>query len=195
MPDDSPAPDDIESVLAQAHAGDARAADVLFPIVYDRLRSMAARHLHGERADHTLRPTALVHEAYLKLVGQDRATWQSAGHFFALAALAMRRVLVTYAQRRAAAKRGGGAATLTLLDGDAAREARPESLLALDEALDRLEAVAERPARVVTMRFFGGLTQEEIADALGVSVPTVQRDWRTARAWLSRALSDPAVLG
>ena len=188
-------PPDVDALLARASEGDARAADLLFPAVYDRLQEMAARHLYGERADHTLRPTALVHEAYLRLAGQDRTTWQSQAHFFAIAALAMRRILVTYAQRRAAAKRGGGVAVVTLLDGDAVREARPEALLALDEALERLGVLAERPARVVTMRFFGGLTQEEIAEALGVSVPTVQRDWRTARAWLSRALSDSDALG
>lgn len=181
-------PPDITALLADLHSGDEAAVDAVLPLVYDELQALARGQLRHERAGHTLNPTALVHEAYVKLVGQD-AAWENRAHFFGVASLAMRRVLVHYARRRAARKRGGGRAAVTLDEG-AVGEAPPEDLLALDEALTRLAALAERPAKVVELRFFGGLTQEETAEALGVSVPTVQRDWQTARAWLGRALAD-----
>lgn len=178
----------ITALLDDLRRGDEAAADALLPLVYDELQALAARQLRRERSAHTLNPTALVHEAYLKLVDQ-REGWQSRAHFFGVAALAMRRVLVHYAERRAAQKRGGGVAAVTLVEDGVAREAPAEEIVALDEALGRLAAFAERPARVVEMRFFGGLTQDEIAEALGISVPTVQRDWQTARAWLGRELA------
>jgi RNA polymerase sigma factor (TIGR02999 family) len=180
---------DITALLGQLQGSGQDAADVLFPLLYEELHSLAQRQLRGERSDHTLSPTSLVHEAYLKLVDQTRTSWENRAHFFGIAALVMRRLLMNYARQRNAAKRGGDAEVVTLLDGDAARTARPAELLALDEALDRLARVSERASSVVVMRFFGGLKQEEIAEALGVSVPTVQRDWQTARAWLSRELS------
>lgn len=180
---------DITALLGELQAGDQEAVDALFPLLYDELHVMARRRLRDERGDHTLNPTSLVHEAYLKLIDQTRTNWQNRAHFFGIAALAMRRILINYARRRNAERRGGDAEVVTLVDGDVMREARPSEFIALDEALERLERMSERAGKVVMMRFFAGLTQEEIAEALGVSVPTVQRDWTTARAWLSRELS------
>ncbi len=163
------------------------------PLVYDELHNLAQRQLRGERAGHTINATALVHEAYLKLVDQDQVSWQNRAHFMAVAALSMRRILINYARRQRAQKRGGGEAVATfdeaLMGG---QTARAEQLIALDEALDRLAQMNERQSKVVSYRFFGGLTQEEIAEALGVSVPTVRRDWRIARAWLTRELESEA---
>ncbi|MEM1096219.1 MAG: sigma-70 family RNA polymerase sigma factor [Bacteroidota bacterium] len=176
-------------LLHDLTGGNRAVADALLPLVYDELYAMAQRQLRSERANHTLSPTALVHEAYLRLIEQDRVTWQNRAHFCALAALAMRRILINYAKQRQAEKRGGGLANVTLEDEHTARTTRADELLALDEALERLEAMNERHAKVVVYRFFGGLTQEEIAEVLGVSVPTVRRDWRLARAWLSTALA------
>ncbi len=180
-------PADITLLLGHLSGGDAAAADRLMPQVYDALRAIAHRQLRGERAGHTLDTTALVHEAYLKLVQQESG-WQNRAHFYALAALAMRRILVNYAHKRLAAKRGGGQAAVTFTDETYPHEAPPEALIALDEALERLAALNERQSRVVTCRFFGGLTHEEIAESLGVSIPTVRRDWRLARAWLAQEL-------
>jgi RNA polymerase sigma factor (TIGR02999 family) len=180
---------DLTRLLADLRGGDASAVDAVLPLVYDELQALARRHLRHEHAAPTLNPTALVHEAYLRLAGQQ-ADWQNRAHFLAVAAIAMRRVVLQHARRRHAEKRGGGAAAVTLIEDGVAREAPAEDWIALDEALTRLAALAERPARVVEMRFFGGLSQEETAAALGVSVPTVQRDWQTARAWLGQALAD-----
>jgi RNA polymerase sigma factor (TIGR02999 family) len=175
-------------MLAELNGGNRTVLDAMLPRVYDELRALARRKLRGERADHTLNTTALVHEAYEKLVQQDRMTWQNRAHFLSIAALSMRRILLNYARDRAAQKRGGGAPVATFEDGMAPRTARVEELIDLDDALTRLEQLCERQATVVTYRFFGGLTQTEIAEALDVSVPTVRRDWRLARAWLSREL-------
>ena len=186
MPDDSP---DLTQLLESLSGGDAAAADRLMPHVYGALQRIAHRQLRGERAGHTLDTSALVHEAYLKLVRQDGVAWQNRAHFFAVAAMAMRRILINYAHQRRAAKRGGGQAPATFVEDVYPDETPPEALIALDEALDRLAALDERQSRVVTYRFFGGLTHEEVAEALGVSVPTVRRDWRLARAWLARELA------
>lgn len=175
-------------MLAELNGGNRTVLDAMLPRVYDELRAMARRQLRGERADHTLNTTALVHEAYEKLVQQDRMTWQNRAHFLSLAALSMRRILINYARDRAAQKRGGGAPVATFEDGMARRTARVDDLIDLDDALKRLETLHERQSQVVTYRFFGGLTQREIAEVLGVSEPTVRRDWRLARAWLSREL-------
>jgi len=183
---------DVTALLADLRAGDDGAVDAILPYVYDELRAVADRQLQGERSGHTLNATALAHEAYLKLVRQDRVDWQSRAHFLGVAALAMRRILIGYAKRRAAEKRGGGAPVATFDDGAVGRVARAEDLLALDEALDQLAARAERPARVVEMWFFGGLEQREIAEALGVSEKTVRRDWTAARAWLAHTLGADA---
>lgn len=166
----------------------------LLPLVYDELRAMAHHQLQRERQDHTLNTTALVHEVYLKLVDQTRATWEDRAHFFAIAARVMRRVLIDYARRYRAAKRPEGEARQRVsLDATAdetfaAAEERAEVLVALDEALTRLAAVEARLAQVVECRFFGGLTEEETATALGVTARTIRRDWIKAKQWLRDAL-------
>ncbi len=190
MSSDDPPPGDVTQLLGRLRDGPERVVDELFPLVYDELRALAQARLRGERPDHTLNATALAHEAYLKLVDQTRANWQNRAHFFAIAARAMRRILVDYAKARNAAKRGGGAPLATFDEASGPRTSGPGELLELDEALTRLEAVAPRQARVVEYRFFVGLKDKEIAEALGVSVPTVRLDWRTARAWLGVALDD-----
>ena len=180
--------DDITGLLLALRGGDHPAFDRLFPAVYDELRGIAHRQLGRERPDHTLGTTGLVHEAYLKLVDQTRAQWEDRAHFFAVAASAMRRILVGYARRHRAAKRNG--TRVTLDDAMAVANERAEILVALDEALALLTEVDERLGRVVECRFFGGLTEEETAEALGVTARTVRRDWVKAKAWLSRALRE-----
>jgi RNA polymerase sigma factor (TIGR02999 family) len=168
--------------------GDARAVEAVVPLVYDELRRIARRQLRAERDDHTLSATALVHEAYLKLVNLDRMYWQSRAHFLAVAAQAMRRILVNHALHRKRQKRGGAAIHVALDSADPAAAAPAEEVLALHDAICRLEALDERHAKIVEMRFFGGLTIEETAEALGVSPATVKRDWTLLRAWLRRDL-------
>lgn len=182
--------DQITQLLDQLSDGKREAVNRLMPLVYDQLQAMAKRQLASERSNHTLNSTALVHEAYLKLVDQTRVTWQNRAHFYAVAAQAMRRILVNYANRRLAAKRGGGQVIATFNDDEVVRETRAEELVALDAALEELGRLDERQGKVVELRFFAGLTQEETAEVLGVSVPTVRRDWRLARAWLARRLDD-----
>jgi RNA polymerase sigma-70 factor, ECF subfamily len=162
----------------------------LLPLVYGELKRIAARQLRRERPDHTLSATALVHEAWLELSQLDRIKWQNRNHYLALAAQAMRRVLIDHAVARRAAKRGGGIAAETL-DGDPVvlAESRAEELLDLDNALQRLGAIDERQVRIVECRFFGGMSIEETAEALQLSPATVKRDWALARAWLNRELS------
>ncbi|MGD2070790.1 MAG: sigma-70 family RNA polymerase sigma factor [Gemmatimonadota bacterium] len=187
-------PDDITTMLESVRDGDRAAIDALFPVLYDELRRLARAQRREWRGDYTLNTTALVHEAYLKLVRQDRVGWSERSHFFALAAKAMRHILTDYARRRQAAKRGGGAERVELEEvAGAVNPVPPESateLLALDDALARLEAANERQARVVECRFFAGLCVTETAAALGISEATVKRDWRVARAILRDAL-DP----
>jgi RNA polymerase sigma-70 factor (ECF subfamily) len=180
--------EEVTQLLQELADGDQAVVDSLFPIVYDQLRRLAQGQLRGERKDHTLNATALVHEAYLKLIDQTRVQWQNRAHFFAIAAQAMRRILINYANQRLAQKRGGGEIIATFDEGTMARESRAEELIALDQALERLRELDERQSKVVEYRFFGGLTQDEIAAVLDVSAPTVRRDWRMARAWLSREL-------
>lgn len=178
--------------LLEAHAaGDSDALDALLPQIYDELRRMAHHRLRGERDDHTLNTTGLVHEAYMKLVRLDRMDWQSRAHFFAIASQVMRNILVDYAVRRKAQKRGGDRDRVTFHDADVAAETPLDDLVALHQALEELEALDKRQARVVECRFFGGLTIDETAEALGISPATVSRDWAMARAWLNRTLSNP----
>ncbi len=179
---------DITGLLMAWRAGDRDALDRLFPLVYDALRGIAHRQLRGEHPDRTLGTTALVHEAYLKLVDQTRVQWTDRGHFFAVAARAMRRILVDQARRRGALKRGAAPKRVSLTDFPVAIEERADTLIALDEALTELSVVDERLSRVVECRFFGGLTEEETAEALGVTARTVRRDWTKAKGWLQRAL-------
>lgn len=181
---------DVTQLLADASAGDRQAVDQLLPVVYDELRALAGQMMRHERPDHTLQPTALVHEAYEKLVDQTRAQWQDRAHFFAVAAQVIRRILVDHARGHDRAKRGGGRARLALDERLVAAYENMVDLVALDEALERLAASESQQAQVVEMRFFSGLTIEETAAVLGVSTSTVERDWRYARAWLYRALSD-----
>jgi RNA polymerase sigma factor (TIGR02999 family) len=169
-------------------AGDRSALDALLPVVYAELHRQAERALRRETPGHTLQATALVHEAYLRLVEQDHARWQNRAQFLGVAAHLMRRVLVDHARARHAAKRGGAAEAVTLGDVDVAREAPGVDVLALHEALERLAGLDPAQARLVELRFFGGLTIEETAEALGISPATVKREWATARAWLRREL-------
>lgn len=169
--------------------GERRPMDRLLPLVYDELRRVAHRQLGRERDGHTLSTTALVHEAYLRLVDQTRARWVDRAHFFAVAAGVMRRILVDYARRYRAAKRGGDAKHVDLDNVEVSLEQRSEMVINLDEALARLAELNPRLTQVVECRFFGGMTEEETAQALGVTDRTVRRDWIKAKAWLSRELS------
>jgi RNA polymerase sigma factor (TIGR02999 family) len=180
---------DITRLLARWSGGDPKALAELMPLVYNELRVLAASQMREERADHTLQPTALVHEAYLRLAGH-RAGFRSRIHFYGAAAQAMRRILVDYARSRAAVKRGQREPLVDLDRVAAAGIDRQLDLVALDEALDRLTAVAPRAAKVVELRFFGGLSVEEAAAFLDISPATVKRQWSFARAWLYRALGD-----
>ena len=186
----STAEGDVTQLLSELGAGDDRAADQLLPLVYDELRALAQRNLAHERPDHTLQATALVHEAYLRLVDSDRIHLRNRAHFFALAAQALRRILVDHARTHKRQKRGGVRSKLSLQVIPELSVETDIDVLALDEALDGLSRLGERYARIVEMRFFGGMTMEEIAELLGVSIGTVERDWRTARAWLYRQLAD-----
>lgn len=185
----------VTELLLRAGAGDSTAAAAVFPLVYDQLRLLAHRQLRREAAGHSLDTTALVHEAYLKLVDQRGAKVADRGHFLAIASTAMRRILVDHARRHGAAKRGAGARRVPLdsVNGLATEE-RAELLVALDAALLRLASLDARQAQVVECRFFGGLTEEETAEALGISTRTVKRDWAKARSWLYQLLY-PDVVG
>jgi len=179
---------DITSLLLDLQGGNRTAVNQLFPLLYQQLHNMAQKQLHSERKNHTLNTTGLVHEAYLRLVDQSRVGWQNRAHFLAIAAQAMRRILINYARSRSAQKRGGGAPLAVFDDSLFITSARAEALIDLDQALSRIKEFDERQSKVVEYRFFGGLTHKEIAGVLNVSVPTVRRDWRLARAWLSREL-------
>jgi RNA polymerase sigma factor (TIGR02999 family) len=180
---------DVTGLLVDWSNGDKGALDRLMPLVYEELRHIARRHLSLEDPAHTLQSTALVHEAYLKLVDQRRVQWQNRAHFFGVAAQLIRRILIDHARRRHAAKRGGPATRLTLDEGLVAPQCREVDLLALDEGLNALAELDLQQARVVELRFFAGLTIAEAAEALGISSATVRRDWVTAKAWLFDWLS------
>lgn len=182
----------VTKLLQDLSGGDRAAFDELVPLVYERLRKIAHRQLRGERAGHTLSTTALVHESFLDLAELERMSYRDRTHFFGVAAGTMRRVLVDYAVRRKAAKRGGGRQPVTLDDAPSGGELTLEDVLSLDEALTRLEGAQPRHARIVECRFFGGLTVEETASVLDVSPATVKRDWAFARAFLNRELAGAA---
>jgi RNA polymerase sigma factor (TIGR02999 family) len=181
---------EVSELLRAWGSGDLDARDRLLPLVYRELRRRAAAYLRRERANHTLQPTALVHEAYLRLVGQ-RAPWQNRAHFFAAASQMMRRVLVDRARGRRVAKRSGRWARVSLDEGAMAARPVDVDVLDLDDALKQLAAFDARKSQIAEMRFFGGLSVEETAEALGVSRATVERDWKAARAWLFKTLSTP----
>jgi RNA polymerase sigma factor (TIGR02999 family) len=181
---------DITETLAGLSRGDPAALERLLPVVYNEMRRLAAGYLKNERAGHTLQPTALAHEAFLRIVVQRDVTWQNRAHFLGVAAQAMRRILVDHARRRKALRRGGGQTVIGL---EASMEAGPSEVAFedLDQALNDLADLSERQAKVVELRYFGGLTIEETAEVLSISPMTVKRDWTMARAWLFRELGDP----
>ena len=179
---------EITRLLGRLREGDPEARDRLIPLVYDELRRLASRYLGREAGGHTLQTTALVHETYLRMADPDGAAWKDRVHFFALAATAMRRILVDHARSRKALKRGGTMRRLALDEAVVGVENRLEEILLMDQAMSRLSRWDRRQSRVVELRFFGGLTEQEIALALGVSLGTVKRDWRLARAWLRAEL-------
>jgi len=176
-------------LLARWSQGDSSARDALIPLVYEELRRVASRCLVGQRGDHTLQPTALVHEAYLRLVKNGPKTYQDRTHFFAVAATMMRQILVDHARKHSAAKRGGHAITVVFQDDVASPSQAVADLLALDDAMQRLAALDSRQCRIVELRFFGGLSIEETSQVVDVSPATVKREWTTARIWLHRAMS------
>jgi RNA polymerase sigma factor (TIGR02999 family) len=188
-PEIRPAIGEISRLLAAHREGDKEALDRLLPLVYDELRQLAASYLRRERGNHTLQPTALVHEAYFRLVDQRDAAWQNRSHFFGVAAHLMRLILVDHARARSAEKRGGDAVRVPLDDLFRAAKQNDTDVLALDEALSRLAALDAQQVRVVELRYFGGLNVEETAEALGISAATVKRDWSVARMWLRRELT------
>lgn len=175
---------DVTVLLSELTKGNPEAGSKLIPLVYDELRRMADRYMRRERVDHTLQTTALVHEAYLKLVDQHSVNWQSRAHFFGIAAQVMRRVLIDHARGHVRDKRGSGQQPVQLEEAMVFSPERPEEFLQLDLALDRLAEIDARQAKIVELRFFGGLTVEEAAEVLGISPKTVKRDWTVAKAWL-----------
>ena len=180
---------EITKLLHGWQGGDRAALDALVPVVYKELRRLAHYELRKERPDHTLQSAALVHEAYFRLVGQDLPQWESRTHFFAIAAQLMRQILVDYARRRRASKRGSGACILTLDDAMILPQRKDVDVVAIDDALHALAEVDPRQSRVVELRFFAGLSLEEISEVMGIATATVQRDWTAARAWLHREIS------
>lgn len=179
----------ITQLLGELKTGEPQILNDLLPIVYDELRRLANSYLRRERSDHTLQPTALVHEAYLRLVGQKPVDWQNRAHFFGVAARLMREILIEHARARHRQKRGGEFKTIIALDEAVSFSAANQlDVLVIDEALSRLEELDERQARIVEMKFFGGLNIEEIAEVLGISPATVKRDWSTAKLFLYRSM-------
>ena len=181
----------LTQLLAEVSDGKDQAVEQLLPLVYRELRQQAARHLRRERAGHTLQPTALVHEAYLKLMDQRDVRWQNRSHFFGIAAQAMRRILIDHARSRGRNQRGGAAAKVELEEGHAIQEPKSVDVLALDQALTRLQQLDARQARIVELRYFGGLSVEETAEVVQISPATVKRDWTMAKAWLANQLQQP----
>jgi len=186
----SQTPQNVTQLLIGWGKGDKEALDLLLPLVYDELRRQAARYLRRERVGHTLQTTALIHEAYIRLVDQKRVQWQNRAHFFGIAAQLMRRILVDHARAKKRAKRGGSDVRVTLAESTLAVKSPDLDVLALDQALDRLAQVDEQQARVVELRFFSGLSVEETAEVLQISTATVKREWSMAKAWLHREITN-----
>ena len=180
---------DVTRLLVNWSNGDRQALEALLPLVYDELRMLAGRYLRRERSGHTLQSTALVHEAYLRLVDQRNVQWQNRAHFFAVAAQMIRRILVDHARKTQAEKRGGQAPRLSLDEAIAVAQGRDVDLVALDDAMNGLAAIDEQQARIVELRFFGGLSIEETAEVLKISPATVKRDWVMAKSWLYREMT------
>jgi len=184
----TPSPQEVTQLLRDWGQGDQAAVEKLLPLVYDELHRMAQRYMAREHPDHTLQTTALIHEAYLKLADQGEKQWENRAHFFAVAAQAMRHILVDYARTQHRAKRGGEVVFTSLAEAPLVSSERSAEVVALDEALTALAAVDQRKSRVVELRFFGGLTEDETAEVLKISPETVKRDWRSAKLWLLREL-------
>lgn len=182
-------PGDVTQLLLDWRKGDKAALDQLMPLVYDELRRIARRHFQQLGVGGALQPTALIHEAYIKLVDQSRVQWQNRAHFYAIAANTIRRILIDDYRRRVADKRGGDASFITLNEGERGATSQSVDLLALDEALERLATLDLRQVQIIEMRFFGAMTNDEIAEALQVSRTTVEREWRAAKAWLRAQLA------
>ena len=180
---------EVTQLLIDWSKGSQDAFKQLYPLVYEELRRLAHRYMTKERRGHTLQTTAVVHEAYLRLIDQKHVQWQNRAHFFAIASQMMRRILITHAQSHAYAKRGGGALKVSLDEAAVLSQERASDLIALDEALKGLTAIDPRRSQVVELRFFGGLSNEEIAEVLNISTNTVTRDWSVAKAWLHREMS------
>jgi RNA polymerase sigma factor (TIGR02999 family) len=187
MPSDSPS--QVTLLLSRWGAGDHDALDALMPLVYEELRRLARHYLRQERPDHTLQSTALVHEAYVRLLGPHPPEWKGRAHFFGVAARLMRQILVDHARHHGAAKRGGNLLKVTLNDGLVGRKRKDLDLLALDDALNSLAELSPQQSHIVELRFFSGLTIEDTSEALGVSPSTVKRSWTAARAWLFREMN------
>ncbi len=181
---------DLTQLLVNWRNGDQASLDVLIPLVNEELRRLARQYMRREKTGHSLQTSALVNEAYLRLIDQRHVQWQNRAHFFGIAAQLMRRILIDHARKAQYAKRGGGAIRVSLDETAAVTEARAAELIAVDEALEKLTAMDARKGRIVELRFFGGLTEEETAESMDISVPTVQREWRGAKAWLHRMLTD-----
>ena len=184
----APPRQEVTQVLVDWSKGDTNAPDRLMPLVYEELRKLARNYLQRERSDHTLQATGLVHEAYLRLVDQSSMSWQNRAHFFAVAAQVMRRILVDHARAHRAEKRGGEREKIEFDEALAPSGEKAVDLIALDDALQDLVTFDERQSRIVELRFFGGLTNEEIGDVLGISPRTIKREWRLAKAWLRREI-------
>ena len=191
----TPSSQDVTQLLLDWGNGNQAALDRLTPMVYEELHRLAHKHMSRERGDHTLQTSALVNEAYLRLIDQRHVHWQNRAHFFSIASRLMRRILVDHARAHHYAKRGGGAPHVSLDEAASVSQARAAELVALDEALTSLAAIDRRKSQVVELRFFGGMSVEETAEALGVSPNTVVRDWSTAKAWLARAMQTDAENG
>ena len=187
---DTQKPENLTRILSELRMGRTGARPELFAVVYDELRRLAASQMGGERADHTLQPTALVHEAFFRLFGPDQTTFENRGHFFSAASEAMRRILVDHARHRLAVKRGGGRRRIELENVGDQPKNRSEDVLAVDEALKKLACSDPRKGCLVELRFFGGMTNGEAAAALGISERTAKRDWSYAKAWLHREMAE-----
>ncbi len=179
----------ITQLLNQVSQEDNFTLDKILPVVYNELKQISSKYLRNEYKEHTLQTTELVHEAYIKLIGNDKLTWQSKSHFFGIAAKSMRQILVDYARKRKAVKRGEGKTLLSLDDSNIMVNQTEEQILNLDEALSKLEKIEERSSKIVELRFFSGLSIEETAEVLNISVATVKRDWKFAKAWLYREIN------
>ena len=187
-----PSPKEVTRLLVDWGNGDQAALDELIPLVYDELRRLARRYMRREYQNHTLQTSALVNEAYLRLIDQNSVQWQNRAHFFGVSAQLMRRILVDHARSRSRAKRGGGAQIVSLVE-QAVIPNEVEEVIALDDALKNLAEMDPRKSQIVEMKFFGGLTTEEVAEVLKVTPRTVEREWRKARAWLNRAITKGAT--